>query len=376
MKYFILGLFCILLIQCKSSGPADTATSVKIVLDTEEPLPESDIIYLTGNQKILGNWNPQALAMTRRSETRWEKTFDIDSAHLEFKFTLGSFDKEAVSNRGVIPSNSIIHAVRDTEVYFVIEDWKNPENEKVITSYGKVETFNIEPFNGLKARKIHVLLPKGYDQNKTLRYPVMYLHDGQNQFDSTKSFIHQEWEIDENIDRLESAGKITAPICIAIENTEKRSEEYGDVSTGNKYLEFIAKQLKPRIDSAYQTLPDRKNTATMGSSLGGLVAFSLAWHYTDLFSKAACLSPAFKYRHIDMVSVVNQFDGPKKELTLYFDNGTVGLESDLQPGLDAMKSSLEAKGYKIEYKIAQGAEHNESAWAKRVEKPLLMFFGK
>lgn len=126
MKYFILGLFCILLIQCKSSGPADTATSVKIVLDTEEPLPESDIIYLTGNQKILGNWNPQALAMTRRSETRWEKTFDIDSAHLEFKFTLGSFDKEAVSNRGVIPSNSIIHAVRDTEVYFVIEDWKNP----------------------------------------------------------------------------------------------------------------------------------------------------------------------------------------------------------------------------------------------------------
>ncbi|MBP6793536.1 MAG: hypothetical protein KA143_00700 [Saprospiraceae bacterium] len=130
MKYVILGLFCILLIHCKSSGPVDTTTSVKIVLDTEEPLPESEIIYLTGNQTILGNWNPTALAMTRRSETRWEKTFDIDSAHLEFKFTLGGYDKEAISNRGVIPTNSIIHAIRDTEVYFVIEDWKNPENEK------------------------------------------------------------------------------------------------------------------------------------------------------------------------------------------------------------------------------------------------------
>jgi hypothetical protein len=119
MKYVILGLFCILLIQCKSSGPVDTTTSVKIVLDTEEPLPESEIIYLTGNQTILGNWNPKALAMTRRSESRWEKTFDIDSAH-----------KEAISNRGVIPTNSIIHAIRDTEIYFVIEDWKNPENEK------------------------------------------------------------------------------------------------------------------------------------------------------------------------------------------------------------------------------------------------------
>ncbi|MBP6793537.1 MAG: hypothetical protein KA143_00705 [Saprospiraceae bacterium] len=43
--------------------------------------------------------------------------------------------------------------------------------------------------------------------------------------------------------------------------------------------------------------------------------------------------------------------------------------------LDALESSLEAKGYKIEYKIAQGAEHNESAWAKRVDKPLGMFFG-
>ena len=376
MKYLILGLVWVVLIQCKSSIPADSATSVKIVLDTEEPLAESDTIYLTGNQKILGTWNPKALAMNRRSETRLEKTFDIDSAHLEFKFTLGSYDQEAISNRGVVPSNSIIHAVRDTEVYFVIEDWKNPENEKVTTSYGKLETFTIEPLNGVKARKIHVLLPKAYDQNNQERFPVIYLHDGQNQFDSTKSFLRQEWKIDENIAALESAGKITAPICVAIENSDKRSEEYGDVNADNKYLEFIVKQLKPRIDSAYHTLPDRKNTATMGSSLGGLVAFSLAWHYNDLFSKAACLSPAFKYRSIDMVKKVQEYTGPKKDLTLYFDNGTLGLEKELQPGLDEMKKTLESNGYKMEYKIEKNAEHNETAWAKRIAKPLTMFFAK
>lgn len=124
MKYFVIAVLCIILIQCKPPGSTDNNTTVKIVLDTEEPLPESDTIFLTGNQKILGFWNPSALAMTRRSETRWEKTFEIDSAQLDFKFTLGSFEKEAVSNRGVIPSNSSIHAIRDTEVYFVIEDWK------------------------------------------------------------------------------------------------------------------------------------------------------------------------------------------------------------------------------------------------------------
>lgn len=376
MKYLGILLLSFSLIQCKQNVlHQGNGTTIKIVLDTEEPLQESETIYITGNQSVLGAWNPSALSMTRRSETRWEKTFTVDSPHVEFKFTLGSYEREAISNRGVVPANSIIEAVRDTEVYFVIEDWKNPDGP-MQTSYGTLESFLIQPTNGIKWRKVHVLLPEGYDPKASIRYPVIYLHDGQNQFDSSKSFIHQEWQIDETVANLIRSNKIVAPICVAINNTDDRSMEYGDVSENNKYIDFIIHQLKPKIDSTYLTLPDRKNTSTMGSSLGGLIAFSLAWYHPEIFSEAACLSPAFKLRSIDMVTKVKSYEGNKKDILLYFDNGTVGLEAELQPGIDEMKKSLESKGYRIEYTIAQGAEHNESAWAKRIEKPLTMFFGK
>ncbi|HMV91198.1 MAG TPA: alpha/beta hydrolase-fold protein, partial [Cyclobacteriaceae bacterium] len=39
------------------------------------------------------------------------------------------------------------------------------------------------------ARTIAVWLPEGYDSTK--RYPVLYMHDGQNLFDSTVTFNHQ-----------------------------------------------------------------------------------------------------------------------------------------------------------------------------------------
>ncbi|MEP7267164.1 MAG: hypothetical protein ABI844_06010 [Saprospiraceae bacterium] len=98
--------------------------SIKIVLDTEEPLPDGDTIYITGNDPVLGKFANKGLPMTRRAEMRWETKFPIDSNHLQFKFTLGSMDKEAITNIGEIPTNSHLHIVSDTEVYFVIEDWK------------------------------------------------------------------------------------------------------------------------------------------------------------------------------------------------------------------------------------------------------------
>jgi hypothetical protein len=61
---------------------------------------------------------------------------------------------------------------------------------------------------------------------------------------------------------------------------------------------------------------------------------------------------------------------------LYIDNGTEGLEAFLQPGVDAMMALLTQKSIPFTWYLAQGAEHNEPAWARRVEKPLLLFFGQ
>jgi len=355
--------------------PKPVERAVKVVLDTEEPLNEKDTIYLTGNIKLLGAWNPKGLAMTRRSETRWEKTFTVpDSTQLQFKFTLGSFEREAVTNRGVVPGNNFIDVLKDTEIYFVLEDWKDPY-APIQVSGGKVSVYMVNPVNGLSSRKVTVWMPDAYEREVNKKFPVLYLHDGQNQFDATKTFNGQEWKMDETLIALEKEKKIQVPLCVAIDNTMARTEEYGSVTAESPYADFIVNQLKPMIDSLYRTLPGRKYTATMGSSMGGLISFHLGWYHNEVFSKAACLSPAFRYKNFDLANELKKYNGPKKDLQLYVDVGTVGLEAQLQPGIDETVNFLKSQGYQLNYTIASGAEHNESAWASRVSQPILQFFG-
>lgn len=371
MFFVVLLLF---LGACKNT-PGLQGNAVKIVLDTEEVLPDQDTIYLTGNHEALGSWNPKGLAMTRRAETRWEKTFRVPkNTHLEFKFTLGSFEREAISNYGLIPDNSQLDVNEDKELYFVLEDWKNLLIPPRV-SKGTVQLHMVSPHNGLAARKVTVWLPDEYATAPDRRFPVIYLHDGQNQFDSTQAFNGQEWKIDETVSRLSAEHKIQAPICVAIDNTFIREEEYGITTKESPYADFVTHQLKPMIDSLYRTFPDRAHTATMGASLGGLVAFHLAWYHDDVFSGAACLSPAFKYKQINLAAELKKYDGPKKDIRLYIDNGTAGLEAELQPGIDEVMTYLKAAGYPVLYQIEKGAVHNENAWARRTERPLVLFFG-
>lgn len=114
--------------------------------------------------------------------------------------------------------------------------------------------------------------------------------------------------------------------------------------------------------------------------MGGLISFVIVWDYPEVFSKAACFSPAFKFRDYNYVDVVRNYSGRKKNLLFYLDNGGVGLESVLQPGIDEMIDALKSHGYKKEKDfflfIDNEAEHNEAAWAKRMWRPLILFFAK
>ena len=130
--------------------------------------------------------------------------------------------------------------------------------------------------------------------------------------------------------------------------TIRTKEELSTLTTdtGYAYMKFIVNELKPFIDYTYHTLPDRENTTVGGSSLGGLISFMMLWEYSDIFSKAACLSPAFKidsiYNH-DFVSPVKNYSGPKKDIKIYVYNGGVGLEEELQPGIDEMMKRLKKR---------------------------------
>src|ERR1035437_1486177 len=151
---------------------------------------------------------------------------------------------------------------------------------------------------------INFALPPGYDQNSSAKYPVLYMHDGQNLFDPHLSYTGVPWGVDKAIARLSSEGKIRAAIVVGIWNTPKRFGEYmpqkavsvtntaqlpsipiptHDEIVSDNYLKFIVEELKPFIDAHYRTLPGRADTFIMGSSMGGLISAYAVAEYPKVF---------------------------------------------------------------------------------------------
>lgn len=239
-------------------------------------------------------------------------------------------------------------------------------------------------------RAIVVYLPPGYEKEKLRRFPVLYMHDGQNIFDSATSFIGIEWQVDETVERLIKQKKIPKIIVVGIYNSADRISEYtstADPERGGgkseQYIRFILNDLKPFIDKTYRTIKNRKNTAVCGSSLGGNVSFHMLWHYSKYFSKGAILSPAVHWANRAILDDIER-NKPVRKLKIWLDMGT--REGDtlksFEDGIenardfrDALVKSGFAIGKNLGYFEDVGAVHNESAWAKRMPRILEFLFG-
>ncbi len=246
------------------------------------------------------------------------------------------------------------------------------------------------------ARNIEVMLPPGYAENKT--YDVIYMHDGQNVFNSETSFAGVTWELDKAIKALLKKDMIRPAIVVAIWNTPKRMQEYmpakpvGSVSyrakkagwdnkvVSDDYLRFIVTELKPFIDKTYSTRPNRESTFVMGSSMGGLISIYALTEYPEIFGGAACISthwPALDGVFMDYLKTNLQPPGKHK---IYFDYGTETLDAQYEPFQQKVDRMMEDKGFTngkdwLTLKF-EGADHSEKAWQERVHLPLMFFLGK
>jgi predicted alpha/beta superfamily hydrolase len=356
---------------------------VKITLEITTPtLDDSSIVYVTGNIEPLGFWKADKIPMKKISKEKWIYEFITDkNEQIEYKFTKGNWQTEALGNDLSIPRNNILIASKDTTVTKTIINWRDKFNFKVEGQVtGKVDYYKNFVIDGLRPRNIFVWLPPNYETEKDKRYPVFYMHDGQNLIDPKTSNTFHDWRVDEVADSLIRNNEIEPFILVGINNTDDRANEYNNTELGKLYMKLIVEKIKPFVDKNYRTLADAKNTAVGGSSMGGLISMICVWEYPNVFSKAACISPAFRINSIDYVKVVKDYSGEKKNLLIYIDNGGKGLETLLQPGIDSMIDVLNQKGYKENKDyfvfIDDQAEHNETAWAKRIWRPLKLFFGK
>lgn len=344
-------------------------------------LDSSTLIYITGNNNEFGNWQPNVVKLDRE-DNYWEKTFQFKlDTLLEFKFTQGSWESQALNNDGAIPDNYRLNITKDTTLTYKINFWNNETSNSLVNSKitGNVVYHRNITYENLLPRDIIVWLPPGYNENENINYSVLYMHDGQNIFDPSTSFNRIDWQIDEAADSLIRKNEIKPMIIVGIYNTAERSSEYISGAKNQIYKNFVVNKLKPFIDSIYRTLPDRDNTYVGGSSAGGTISFMFLWEYSNVFSKAACFSPAFVTPDFNYVELIKN-DKIEYNFNLYLYNGGLGLESELQPGIELMINLLINKGYKdgkdFVFLIDEKASHNESAWAKRVPEMLNILFAK
>lgn len=217
-------------------------------------------------------------------------------------------------------------------------------------------------------RDVLVYLPPSYHQGGR-RYPVLYMHDGQNLFDRTTGFAGQEWEVDETMQRLSAEG--LEAIIVGLPNTgADRIHEYNPFrqlkGRGEDYLAFITDTVKPMIDSDFRTLPDHDHTGIMGSSMGGLISMYGFFHRPDVFGFAGVMSSSVWFGGGAIYNYVNQRSyNPGK---VYLDNGT------RENSARKLNAVLVEKGYQtgqtLQYVVEPEAEHNEAAWARRLPDAL------
>ena len=150
-------------------------------------------------------------------------------------------------------------------------------------------------------RMVQVYLPQQYGMEPERRFPVFYLHDGQNLFDGRDSYVAgHTWQAGSTADQLNEAGVIEPVILVGVANTGlRRMAEYTPTHNpkmgggeGEKYGQLLIDELKPFVDRTYRTLTGPENTGLGGSSLGGLVTLFLGLERPDVFGKLAVMSPS------------------------------------------------------------------------------------
>ncbi|MCU0493276.1 MAG: alpha/beta hydrolase-fold protein [Chloroflexaceae bacterium] len=232
-------------------------------------------------------------------------------------------------------------------------------------------------------RNLYVYLPPSYEQS-TRRYPVIYMHDGQNLFDQESSYAG-EWHVDETLEQLSYEGREAIVVGIANAGVA-RIDEYGPFAhgrhggKGERYLNFIIETVKPLIDDEFRTRPDSGHTGTIGSSMGGLISLYAHLRYPEVFGFAGVLSPSLWFGGEANVRFAKK--APFANGTIYMDVGTQevggpdGAQRSARYARNArrMYELLVSKGHRSEETIRfvedEGGHHNERDWARRLPDAL------
>jgi predicted alpha/beta superfamily hydrolase len=246
------------------------------------------------------------------------------------------------------------------------------------------------------SRTIRVLLPPGYDapENHALRYPVLYLLDGQNLFDACLSAVsHREWGVDETVYRLIATKAIPPLIVVGVDHAGKnRGREYlpykdygGDASmaepAGKRFPDFLTAEVLPLVDTHYRTLRGHGNTGIGGSSYGGVATLYALLAKPNVFGYGLIESPTLWIGMGQLVRDTSPLTIFPKKVFVGFGGREIGepMLSERMVGLiRTVESNFRTAGYddsNFRFVFDPEAMHNEDAWARRLPAALEFLFG-
>ena len=310
------------------------------------------------------SWARGALAQRVAGEAVWTYTWPDELGAVAMKPVLGDAVAGKVSTGGVYQ----LAAGSTVDIYPFFG-----------APFGKVQIvpeFASPQLNN--QRKLRVYLPPSYQENAAKRYPVLYMHDGQNLFDASTAAYGVEWGIDETVNRLIATGLMDEVIVVGIDNTPDRIAGYTpccDPKYGggklDAYQSFVVDTVKPYVDKTWRTLPTREHTAIMGSSLGGIASVMIAQRQSAVFSMAGGVSSSFWWNK----GAAMARPAARVSVRFYIDAGT---RDDGLAETEQMRDTMVRQGYSLgkdlKFVAADGGSHNEKSWAARVDQPLIYFF--
>ena len=259
-------------------------------------------------------------------------------------------------------------------------------------------------------RRVVVWLPSGYDPHGD-KYAVLYMHDGQNLFDTKTAGYAMEWQIDETLDRLIQEKKVRPTIVVGIWSTPKRLQEYvpskafnglpgayrdkvralyGGDPLSDGYLKFLVRELKPAIDRRFNVKTGPADTVIMGSSMGALISLYAINEFPRVFGAAGMMSthwplvitpdnkPISNEEYEIVSSTFERYLSPALPdpgtHKLYFDHGSETLDAVYARYQDRVDAVVRRHGYHQWSNTLSlsfpGQKHNEISWASRVAVPL------
>lgn len=336
-----------------------------------QSLPEgnkqTDSIYLAGN---FNGWNPkdEKARFSTDRKGNFLLSLDLPAGMYEFKITRGGWDKVECKKSGDNIANRFFKLESDTSFTIDIEAWqdKSAVKEKKSTASSNVRivttSFYIPQLK--RTRRVWVYLPSDYAASRQ-RYPVLYMHDGQNVFEDTTAYSG-EWGVDEFLD----TSKTRKCIVVAIDHGgDKRLNEYSPFDMekygrgeGKLYTEFLTKKLKKYIDRKFRTLKNKDNTFVAGSSMGGLISMYAILRYPKVFGGAGIFSPAFWVApgiYDEIRSKGNKVNG-----RIFFYAGKKEGETMVPLMMKAFGELAAVSNAKLETVIRDEGKHNEATWRK------------